>query len=101
MTTVVPYAPYGSGGGTAVAGAAVAGAAVAGAAVAGAAVAGAVVGVAGWQATIPKAMAIAVTKDRSLNIFVDISFSFYLICREIVSILSDIGQVVEIAVFMV
>jgi hypothetical protein len=41
--------------------------------------AGAAVGVADWQAAIPASMAIANTSDNSLNIFVDISFSFYII----------------------
>jgi hypothetical protein len=41
--------------------------------------AGAAVGVACWQATIPASMATANTSDNSLNIFVDISFSFYII----------------------
>jgi len=84
--------------GAAATGAAVAGAAVAagaGAWVAGAgawvAGAGAAVGVADWQATIPTNMAIAITKDNSLNIFVDISFSYLVVGREIVDGLSNFG----------
>jgi hypothetical protein len=74
------------------AGGCVAGSCVAGGCVAGGC--GAEVGVADWQATIPTNMAIAITKDNSLNIFVDISFSFYLVCREIAAKLTDFGQAV-------
>jgi hypothetical protein len=51
--------------------------------------AGAAVGVADWQATIPTNMAIANTKDNNLNIFVDISFSYLMVGREIVDELSN------------
>jgi hypothetical protein len=51
--------------------------------------AGAAVGVADWQATIPASMAIAITRDNSLNSFVDISFSYHRVSRENVAKLSD------------
>jgi hypothetical protein len=52
------------------------------------------------QAVIPNSMAAAITMDNSLNIFVVISFSFYLVFREIAVRLTDFVYKVGVAVFL-